>query len=49
MVSTDALMLSLMIDTFEQKDVATTDVVGTYLNANMLDFVLLRLVGDTVC
>ncbi len=47
-VSTDALMLSLMIDAFEHRDVATADVVGAYLNAEMLDFVLLRLVGDTV-
>jgi len=48
MVATDALMLSLMIDAFEQRDVATADVVGMYLNAEMLDFVLLRLVGETI-
>jgi len=47
-VSTDALMLSLMIDAFEHRDMATADVVGAYMNAEMLDFVLLRLVGDTV-
>ncbi len=41
MVSTDALMLSLLIDAQEQHDVATADVVGAYLNAEMLDFVLL--------
>jgi len=48
MVTTDALMLSLMIDAFEMRDVATTDVVGAYLNAEMLDFVLLCLTGNTV-
>jgi len=48
MVSTDALMISLMIDTFERRDVATANVVGAYLNAEMLDFVLLCLTGETV-
>jgi len=40
-VSRDALMLSLRIDAFKQCDVATADVVGAYLNAEMLNFVLL--------
>jgi len=48
MVSTNALMLSLLIDAFEKRDVAMADVVGAYLNAKMLDFVLLQLSGDTV-
>jgi len=48
MVATDALMLSLMIDAFEKRDVTTANVVGAYLNAKMLDFILLRLVGETV-
>jgi len=34
-------MLSLLIDAQEQCDMATADVVGAYLNAEMLDFVLL--------
>jgi len=47
-IATDALMLSLMIDAIKKYDVATTDVVGTYLNAEMLDIVLLKLTGETV-
>jgi hypothetical protein len=47
-VSTDALMISLAIDVHEQRDVATADVVGAYLNADMDDFTLLKLVGDIV-
>ncbi len=47
-VSTDALMLSLMIDAFERRDVATADVVGAYLLANMDDFTVLKLSGDAV-
>jgi hypothetical protein len=47
-VSTDALMISLTIDSFERKDVATADVAGAYLNADMDDFVLLKLTGNTV-
>jgi hypothetical protein len=47
-VSTDALMLSLIIDMYERRDVATADVVGAYLNADMDDFTLLKLQGDIV-
>jgi Reverse transcriptase (RNA-dependent DNA polymerase) len=47
-VSTDALMISLMIDSFEQRDKATADVPGAYLNADMDAFVLLKLTWDTV-
>jgi hypothetical protein len=47
-VSTDALMISLMIDALEQRDVATADVAGAYLHADMDEFVLLKLSGDTV-
>jgi len=48
MVATDAPMLSLMIDAFELHDVAMANVVGAYLNAKMLDFVLLHLTRNTV-
>lgn len=34
-VSTDALMLSILIDTKERRDVATADVAGAYLHADM--------------
>ena len=47
-ISTDALMLSLIIDAFEGRDVATADVVGAYLLADMDDFVLIKLTGDAV-
>ena len=36
-VSVDALMLSLMIDAKEDRDVATADVAGAYLKADMDD------------
>jgi hypothetical protein len=34
-VSTDALLLPLMIDAKENRDVATADVAGAYLHAEM--------------
>jgi hypothetical protein len=39
-VSTDALMLSLMIDSLEGRDVATANITGAYLHADMDEFVL---------
>jgi len=39
-VSTVALMLTIMIDAYERRDVATADVAGAYLKAKMDDFVL---------
>ena len=36
--TTDGLMMSIMIDAKEKRDVATADVVGAYLNALMTDF-----------
>jgi hypothetical protein len=47
-VSTDALMVSIMIDAFEKRDVATADVEGAYLHADMDDFTLLRVEGESV-
>jgi len=47
-VSTDALMLSLMIDAYEGRDVATADVVGAYLMADLDEFTLLKLTGESV-
>ena len=44
-LSTDALMFSLIFKPFEVRDVATADVVGAYLLANMDDFVVLKLTG----
>jgi hypothetical protein len=47
-VSTDALMLSLLIDAHEHRDVATADVAGAYLHAEMEDFTLLKMEGESV-
>lgn len=47
-VSTDALMLTLMIDALEERDVATADVEGAYLHADMDNFTLLKLTGEAV-
>ncbi|KAI2512761.1 Reverse transcriptase (RNA-dependent DNA polymerase) [Fragilaria crotonensis] len=44
-VSTDALMLSIMIDAKEARDVATADVVAAYLKAFMDDFVIMKFTG----
>ena len=44
--------MSLIIETKERRDVAIADVVGAYLKANMLDYVLVKLTGkvvDVVC
>ena len=40
--------MSLIIDAFEQRDVAIFDIPGAYLHADMKDFVLLKMVGPTV-
>ena len=44
--SSDAIMLMIMIDAIERRDVATADVTGAYLNAEMDDFVLMKLAGE---
>ena len=41
-------MLSLLIDAKESRDVATADVVGAFLLADMEDFVLVKIDGDTL-
>jgi Reverse transcriptase (RNA-dependent DNA polymerase) len=47
-VATDALMYTILIDAKERRDVATADVVGAYLNADMDQFTLMKLTGDAV-
>jgi hypothetical protein len=47
-VSTIALILTIMIDAFERRDVATADVAGAYLKAEMDDFVLIKFTGESV-
>ena len=44
----ESLILSLIIDAKEGRDVATADVVGAYLLANMKDYVLVKLTGKSV-
>jgi hypothetical protein len=47
-VSTDASMMSILIDAMERRDVATADVAGPYLHAEMEDFTLLKMEGESV-
>jgi len=47
-VSTDALTLSIIVDAHEGRDVATADVAGAYLKADMDDFVIMKFVGESV-
>jgi hypothetical protein len=47
-VSIDALMMSLIIDAKEGRDVATADVAGAYLKADMDDFVIMKFTGRDV-
>ena len=48
MIATDALMLSMIIEAYEGRDVATADIAGAYLKAYMKDFVLMKFTGETV-
>ena len=47
-VSTDALMMSMLIDVWEARDVACAAVPGAYLNADMDRFTLIKYEGDSV-
>ena len=47
-IQLESLIISLLIDAREGRDVETADIVGAYFLANMNDYVLLRLTGDTV-
>ena len=47
-VATDALILSILIDSYEGRDVVTADVAGAYLKAYMDEFVLMKLTGESV-
>ena len=38
-------MLSLLIDSFYERDVATVDVVGAYLMSNLDEFIIVKLIG----
>jgi hypothetical protein len=47
-VAHDALIYTILIDAKERRDVATADVVGAYLNADMDQFTLMKLTGEAV-
>ena len=47
-VATNVLMLSIVVDAHEGRDVATADVAGAYLKATMDDFDLLKFTGESV-
>ncbi len=47
-VATDALMLTIIIDAYERRDVGTADVVGAFLKAFMTDFVLMKFTDESV-
>ena len=47
-VSTDALMVSIIVDAFERRDVATADIAGDYLKAYMKDFTIMKFTGPSV-
>ena len=47
-IQLESLIMSLIIDAREGRDVAIADVVGAYLLANMKDYVLVKLTGKTV-
>jgi hypothetical protein len=47
-VATDALLLSIRINAKERRDVATAEVSGAYLRADMKDFTLLKMEGESV-
>ena len=46
-IQMESLFLSLLINAKEGRDVATADVVGTYLLTDMHDYTLVKVVGDS--
>lgn len=47
-VPTDALLLTLIVDMHEERDVAIADVAGAYLKADMKDFTTLKFSGESI-
>jgi hypothetical protein len=47
-VATDALMLTIMADAHEERDVGTCDVAAACLRVAKKDFVIMKFVGDSV-
>jgi Reverse transcriptase (RNA-dependent DNA polymerase) len=51
-VASDVVLLTTMIDAYENRDVAVADVTGAYLHAHMKDFISMRFTGwvvDLLC
>ena len=47
-VATDSLMVSIIVDAFERRDVATADIAGAYLKAHMKDYTIMKFSGPSV-
>ena len=47
-VSLESLIMTLMVDANEDRDVATADVAGAFLKGDMEDFVLIKLMDEEV-
>ncbi len=47
-VGTDALMVSIIVDAYERRDVATADIAGAYVKAYMKDFTIMKFTGMSV-
>ena len=46
-VQLESLMLSMLIDAHEHREMATADVVGAYLLADMKDFTIVKITDTT--
>ena len=47
-VAIESVFLSSMIDVEQQRDVATANILGAYLHADMEDYILVRFTGQMV-
>ena len=46
-IQLESLMITLLVDGYEHRDVATADFVGAYLLAKMDDFILVKVDGTS--
>ena len=44
----ESLMITLLIDAYEGRGVATVDMVGAYLMADMNDTIIVKLTGESL-
>lgn len=47
-VKLESIILSLLVDAKENRDVATTDVVGAYLIADMKDHIIVKIMEESL-